>query len=180
MINNCVVYWATFSPSRRSSGHLYCCFSKFSDKCSKKNRKKSKKKFCFPKQLIPFPKILPWTRKMQFRRPPRTFWKRSRKFWLKIRYWWNKKFSNKKFIYGNINCSFDNYRWPFNEGPKTFRAKSQNDKQMCTYFWKKNSLKEIFWLRRSHFELFPIKFRTIFAKLFAQKFQQKFSLDKLM
>ena len=62
-----------------------------------------------------------------------------------------KIFFTEKLICGNINCSFEICREPFNKSPKTFRPKSQNDKHMCGYFRKKNSRKEIFCLRRIHF-----------------------------
>ena len=91
-----------------------------------------------------------------------------------------KKFFPTKLNCGHINCSFENCREPFNESPKTFRPKSQNDKHMCGFFRKKNPAEKYSAYVESTFNNFPIIFRTKISKLFAQTFQRNFRLDSLM
>ena len=145
----------------------------------RKTKKKSNNIFCFPEQTIIFLKFLPRTRKMQFWNPSGTFMEKRYKI-LAQNPVLMKKFFPTNLICGHINCSFENFRERFNESPKTFRPKSQNDKHMCGYFRKKIPAKKYSAYVESTFNNFALLFRTKISKLSAQTFQQNFSLDSLM
>ena len=173
-----MVFQETFFLSRRSSGHLECCFNRSSDQFTKKT-KKNKKLFLFFKTINSFPQNLPLNTQDAVSKTILNFLEESQKILAQ-----NPVLMKQCFCRQNISVDTktENFTVVENRLVKVLklfvRSPGMTNKRVVIS-WKKTPTRKPSRYVEFSFNIFLIKFRTIITKKFAQKLQQNFSLDKL-